>query len=456
MSVVYTKRPFDGKKILYAIVDQANVAQKNVALFNKMRDITFAVTTRIAGLTTGGVVKYFDNIDSAMIDGNNYDLVFVQSVGNFLKSNQILQYFENYYTANPNFFIVAFTLDWDPEKGEGWVECHNQMILINVATWKQLGSPEYGGWQTVTEELPNYSRSEENFHDKYTPYWIKGEPGTSVKTRMKQGWGFIKAALANKVRIDNFTPEMRNCRLYVYPESQSDALYQAFIDKNSKLVDNPNQKKWIKTLTPKDTIWVYNSERYYFETPDKQCTTYFGPSAGFKFLDILTANDNVKFVFYDFNQRSIDWIKELKETWDGNNFPAYLASKGDNYKPFYKYVNGNIESNQKLLFNDFGGEEKFKILWNKFRSCEAEFVQCNLFDIEQVKSLLTRTVGDRPFFYYSNIFATDYTVINFSLDEIKEYHHKFLNTIFSTYTNGLTHGCNELGNWIDSNSSNFT
>ena len=456
MSVVYNKKPFEGKKILYAVVDQANVQKKNILLFNKMRDITFAITTRINELTIGGVVKFFNTIDDAMVDGSEYDLVFVQSVGNFLKSNQILQHFENYVTSNPDFFIIAFTLDWDPETGEGWVECHHQMILINVATWKQLGSPEYGGWQTVTEELPNYSRSGENFHDKYTPYWMKGEPGTTVKTRMKQGWGFIKAAFSASVKIDNFTPEMRDCRLYVYPESDSNELYQAFLEKNIKMVNNLNQKKWIKSLNPTDTIWVYNSEHYYFDSPDKQCTTYFGPAAGFKYLDILKTNDNVKFVFYDFHQRSIDWIKELKETWDGNDFPKYMASKGDQYKPYYKYINGNIDSNQKLLFDDFEGEEEFKRLWNKFKNCEVEYIPCNLFDLDQVKILLTHTAGNKPFFYYSNIFATDYTVLNFTLDEVREYHKKFLGTIFSAYNKGITHGCNELGAWVDYNSKNFT
>ena len=454
MSIVYLKKLFEGKKLLYAIVDEAGVAKKHTLLFNKMRDNTFAITTRIATLTDGGVVEFFNTVDDAMIEGADYDLVFIQSVGNLLKSNEILRHLENYYTANPEFFIVAFTLDWESERGEGWVECHNQVIFINVKTWQKIGAPKFGGWEKVTEELPNYTRSEENFHDKYTPYWMKGIDGATLKTRSRQGWGFIKAAFANGIKIDNFTQEMRNCRLYVYPESDSNELYQAFLTKNTRMVNNPNQKKWIKSLTPKDTIWVYNSERYIFESTEKKCTTFFGPAAGFKYLDILRANDRVKFVFYDFHHRSLDWLKELKETWDGNDFPSYLASKGDEFKSYYKYVNGNIENNQRLLFNDFDDEATFKILWDKFKECEVEYVPCDLFDIEQVKSLLTRTAGDIPFFYYSNIFATDYTLINFSLDEVKEYHLKFLRTIFESHSKALTHGCNELGKYFDS--KNFT
>lgn len=448
MSIVYKHKPFENVRLRYAIVDQANVARKNINLYKKVKDITFAKTGRIAGLTPPVDIKLYDTIDQAMADSQDCDLIFLQSVGNILGDNRILQYLDEYYTANPDFFIVAFTLDWESEHGTGWVECHHQMMFINVHTWKKLGSPKYGGWETVTEELPNYSRSEENFHDRYTPYWMKGEPGTTIKTRSKQGSGFIKAAFENGVRIDNFTKEMRDCRLYVYPEHESDKLYAAFINKFWRGVDNPNQQKWIKRLNPKPTIWVYNSENYFFGVPNKKCTTYFGPSAGFKYLDILNDNDQVKFVFYDFHQKSVDWIKNLKENWDGNDFPGFMARQSDEFKAHYKYVNGNIANNQNLLFEDFGGEENFKLLWNKFKNCQAEFVLCNLFDSAQVDSLLSHTSGDAPFVYYSNIFSTDYTLVDFSLEQVKEYYDSFVDKIFEKYPLATTHGCNEEGTWV--------
>jgi hypothetical protein len=451
MSLVYIQKLFLNKKIRYAVVDQAQVAAKHTELFKKMRDITISLTTRIATLTpNGGDVKFYDTIDEAMEDSTDYDLVFIQSVGNFIKSNEILKELENYTKANPDFFIVAFTLDWQSEHGKGWVECHHQMLFVNVNTWKQVGSPKFGGWDTVEEELPNYSRSEENFHDKYTPYWMKGEPGTTLGTRSKQGTGFIKAAFEHSIKIDNFTDAMRKTRLYVYPESETSELHEAFTRRNTRLVSNPNQKKWIRTLSPAPTIWIYNSERYYFEDTEKICDTYFGPASGFKYLDILNGNDKVKFVFYDFHQKSIDWIKQLKETWDGNDFPAYINNQSVEFNEYYKYVNKDIKTNQDLLFHDFGGEENFKVLWNRFKECEAEYIVCDLFDLEQVKNLIAKTKGNVPFFYYSNIFATDYTVINFTLKEITDHHTAFLQLIFDAYPDGLTHGCNEFGEWVNS------
>lgn len=448
MSVVYTDNLFKNKKILYAVVDQAKVASQHVDLYKKMRDITYSLTTRLT-MTTSGDVKYFDDIDQAMLASDNYDLVFIQSVGNFIKSNEILMHFENYCNTNPNFFIVAFTLDWQSECQTGWVECHHQMMLINVHTWKQIGSPQYGNWETKTEALPTYSRSAENFHDNYTPYWMRGEPGTSIKTRTKQGWGFIKAAFAHGITVDNFTKAMRECRLYVYPEHESSTLYDAYIKKDHTIVTNSNQKRWIKSLNLKPQIWVYNSERYNFILKNKECSTYFGPAAGFKYLDVLNGNGKVKFVFYDFHQKSLDWIKELKETWNGDNFPEYLEKKSPAFSKYYKFVNNSIDNNQTLLFHDFGGEDKFKILWHRFKLCEAEFVLCDLFDADQLNTLLNHTVDNTPFFYYSNIFATDYTLANLTLDEAKIQYEQFLTTIFNRYPNAIAHGCNELGIWID-------
>jgi hypothetical protein len=182
---------------------------------------------------------------------------------------------------------------------------------------------------------------------------------------------------------------MRKCRIFVYPETQSKELYQAFIRRNTALVSNPNQITWLKTLAFKPAIWVYNSERYYFHG-NKKCDTYFGTAAGFKYLDILNDNDNdVKFIFYDFNQKSLDWIKHLKETWDGVDFPAFLENQPEEFKKFYKFVNIDIQTNQALLFYDYGSEENFKILWNRFKNSSAEFIICDLFDLNQFKNFLT-------------------------------------------------------------------
>ena len=447
MSVVYTNKLFKNQKVLFAIVDQAGVKEKHERLFEKVFDITFSYTSRIA-ITIQAPVIFYKSIDEVMLNSEKYDLVIIQSVGNFIKDNRLLIYIEEYCNKNPDFFIVAFTLDWQSEKEQDWIEIHHQMLVVNPKTWTNLGSPKFGDWQKESKLLPNYIRSKENFHDNYTPYWIEGSTGYSVHNSVSQGWQFLDSALSNEIKIDNFSQEMRDCRLFVYPEFESNKLYQAFINRDSSLVTNPNQIKWIKSLTPKPTIWVYNSERYKFDINLSSCDYYFGPAAGFKYLDILNYNPECKFVLYDFSQLSLDWIENLKSNWNGKNFPKFLRQQEPRFQKSYKYIDTSIEKNQENLFTDFGNEENFIKLWTQFKNCEVHFVNLNLFNLDKVREFLANYHSKLPFFYYSNIFATDYTILNYSLQDINNYHTLFLNTIKNHFSNSITHGSDPLGKWI--------
>ena len=455
---IYKKLNFFGdKRPLFAIVDQANVKSKHPELFQRMHDYTYTKTSRCTTHYPHDLVS-FDTVDKAMwyASANNYDVVLIQSVGNIIRFNVLLEYLAKYYNDNPDFYLMAFTLDWYPERGEGWIECHHQMMFVNVGTWRKVGSPEFGKWETVTEELPVYSRSVENFHDKYTPYWIKGEPGTVVKTRTAQGWGFIKAGLSHGLKIDNFTQEMRDCRLFVYPETDSDKLFDSITDRDFTRLSNPNQKKWIKSLTANIPIWVFNSENYRFEVSLKGIKSYFGPAAGFKYLDLLLYNKRCKFIFYDYNQLSLDWLKHLVENWDGSDIVTFLTKQDEKFKSKFKYVHGDLEKNEDLLYRQFGGEENFKEIWQRFKECDIKFVQCNLYDTESIKKLLVESQHEEVFFYYSNIFSTDYLFVDHTIKEVTEIYNNFKNTVTSRFQIGVLFGTNEVGKWVIDNQDRKT
>jgi len=453
-TIIQDKLLLATKKILYAVVDQAEVRHKHNQLFSKMFELTYGMTVRLASSCVDGDVKYFDNIDSAMDNSANYDIVIIQSIGNFINRNRFFSELDNYIVNNPNFFLLAFTLDWQSEKGTGWIECHNQMMVVNVKSWNQLNKPKFGGWETVTEELPNYTRSVENFHDNYTPFWIQGAPGTSTHTRTAQGWNFIKTALAAGYKIDNFTEEMRLCRLFVYPEHDSDNLYNAFIEKNNTLVTNSNQRKWIKSMlgTP-PVIWIFNSEYYRFSIDMKNVETYIGPAAGFKYLDFLNYNRTGNFIFYDYHEGSLDWIKKLKDTWDGENFYQYLQAQPDEVKQHYKFIHGNkfnkenIEKNLQILFKEFGGEQEFKRLWRIFKLSNATFIKIDLFNKEELAHLINLTNDNSIFFNFSNIFATDFTLLNNTIKEVDDIYHNFLTEVKNKFTNVILYGSSPDGKW---------
>jgi hypothetical protein len=434
---------FADKRVVFAIVDQMNIKKRHELLYNKMYDLTLFYTTRLA-FTLRCPVVYHDTIDLALEALQDYDIVILQSVGNMIQENEYLEYVDEYVKNNPDFFYVGFTLDW---QGDDWVELHHQMIVFNEQRWIQLGKPEYGNWQTTTEELPNYSRSVENFHDHYTPYWIKGEPGTTVRQRTKQGWGMIKAALENGIRIDNFTQAMRDCRLFLYPESDSVKFYECIV--NREITDgniNPNQKRFIRTFQFREQVWIYNSESYQFpKSISSNIDTYMGPAAGFKYLDVLKYSEKVNYILYDFMPVSIKWIKMLRDEWDGRDYPAFLRKKEPEWKQYYKYISGDIELNQRLLFNEFSSEDEFVVLWQRFKDSSVEFIQCDLFDTATVKQLCTKIQG-KTLFYYSNIFATDFQIKRKSLAEITASYDTIVNMF--KQDNVILYGTNPVGEWV--------
>lgn len=440
--VYFENKPLHGKSVVFAIVDQANIKIKHFNLYEKMLDITKFYTNKFQSIVDCKIL-YFDNIDQALNSCDETDIMIIQSISNHIFSNVFVEYIDDYIKENPEFFLIGFTLDWQDDR---WLELHNQMIVMNMNKWKELGRPSYGGWEKKEEFLPNYSRSIENFHDHYTPYWIKGEPGNTLCRHGRQGWNILKTALEAGIKIDNFTQEMRNCRLYLYPEADSEIFWNCIQLKQPIDNMNPNQKKWIKSFTqPSQQIWVYNSERYSFPHKVKNLKTYIGPCAGFKFLDVLKYSDDIEFVFYDFNVKSIEWLQFLRQNWNGREFLRFIK-KQDQWKKFYKFINKDIDDNQRILLEEFGGEEQLYLLWQKFLNCKVVFTVANLYEKESLERL-SNYVSGKTLFYYSNIFATDYMIRHHMLTEIITSHNKTID-IFLSKKNVILYGTDPLSQWV--------
>ena len=438
------------KKILYAIVDETSLKDVNKPLHDMMFNVTNSFSIRMSTTTLKGEVRYYNNIDETMSKSDGYDIIVIQNIGNIIRINQFYEVLNDYCKDNPEFFIMAFTLDWESEHGEGWLQIHHQLMIVNRNTWVKLGKPVFGNWDNTIDTLPNYERSEENFHDKYTPYWIKGVPGSSEKLRKYPGWNFLKTALEHNMKIDNFPEIMRECRLYTYPESDSDKFYDAILTLDSTKVSNSNQKKYINSwLQSKPQVWIFNSESNKFDINLIGCDHYFGPAAGFKYLSALSGNEDIKFTLYDYNQQSLDWIKNLWENWDGEELEQFIKKQPLDVKRTFKYINNTIEDNINNLYIDFIGEERFKKLWRDFKSSSVTFVKIDLLnELSALENLLSITDCNKPVFYYSNIFSTDMLSTQYELDEIEEKRQQLVDTVTNYYPKAITYGANAIGNWI--------
>lgn len=126
------------KKILYAVVDPAQIRNRHHLLFKKVFDLTFVLTERLTTIANGDV-KYFDTIDEAMSHGRYYNLIIMQSVGNFIIQYQFLVALDEFCRSNSNFFLLAFPPNPQADEGCGGLEFDSRMMVVNVETWESLG-----------------------------------------------------------------------------------------------------------------------------------------------------------------------------------------------------------------------------------------------------------------------------------------------------------------------------
>lgn len=336
--------------------------------------------------------------------------------------------------SNPNYMAFGHILDWK----ENWYELHHQFVLVNSENWKKSGKPEYGGWDEKIEELPIIERSVENFHDDYTPLWIKYTGEYKNQKHKKQGWNFFNASSRNGFEIGNWNHRIRSKRTYYYPEANGDQLLESLKTLTNCGVTNPNQVEFIKILgNISDQIWLLNSENMKIDfDEDNLYSSAAFPAAGFKFLEIFNKNkltENGKLILFDYNPKSIQWLQTIQ---DSKKSPIDLIKDFVHSKSFKclgckvfsstgSFTQEFIESYQRTV-SYFGGEDNFNQLLERFRNSDVTFVQCDLFNSPES---LCEQLTDNCLINISNIFCTDFSNAYYGLEETENRYNLFLNAL---------------------------
>tara|TARA_Y100000590_G_scaffold270442_1_gene303692 strand:- start:8901 stop:10172 length:1272 start_codon:yes stop_codon:yes gene_type:complete len=126
-----------------------------------------------------------------------------------------------------DYSLIGHILD----KKERYYNLHNQMFLINVDHWKQVGSPTFDRAKNI--ELQNVNRSTDNFHDDYTPTSItKGEGKHTYTNNTAQGSQVISALLENNYKVRPFQEQERHKKTCCYDniDNQVSTIFN-FLDK---------------------------------------------------------------------------------------------------------------------------------------------------------------------------------------------------------------------------------
>lgn len=113
------------------------------------------------------------------------------------------------------FFIIGHILD--RSHINAYYELHVQCYVIDLAIYKALKCPIIGQqtfhsshWQILPE------RSDENYHDDYTPWWVKTGHRTVQYEHKPHGWNILSTAFNNNLPVLVFNNTMRNAKKFNY------------------------------------------------------------------------------------------------------------------------------------------------------------------------------------------------------------------------------------------------
>jgi hypothetical protein len=223
---------------------------------------------------------------------NNFKIAVVLSTGtDFINGDSFFNAVKE--LSYQDFFIAGHILD----RKEGYYELHHQCYIINLKIYQSLGLPDIG-----QEELGSTHRqcipwrSFENIHDDYTPLWISGGDDYKTYSHKLHGWNILSTAFKNDLTVKVFDDNFRHNKKYYYPD---------------------NNKEFIKHIA-----WAYSREKYcsidfvhtahteVVNITEKDFECIITPASGAWFTPHISKDKPVTVLYYDYNQKSLDYWKE--------------------------------------------------------------------------------------------------------------------------------------------------
>ena len=295
------------------------------------------------------------------------------------------------WPANPNSFPAPLA------------HFHHQHIELNLNIWREIGCPD------IYEKFEYEERAKQNYHDDYTPLWIKPKEFPKIhnftkKQRERKAfsyghpWSMYQNATWKEIREDAYDFDKENKNFYF-----------------SRLNDNFNQK---------NNYYVENNE-YLGKLPeDQEFDLLFSPCGGYS-TEVIAhkINFNGKIIIYDHAQEILDIKKQILNMNPTLEEMAILQQgfPDNNFIWNVEFQFGKVDS--------FGTYEEMRIWQEEMcESCDIDFWLMNLIEPDYNR-LLKEVKGKRVFFNASNIFSYNKVLLKYTLPELYESFDKFFGVL---------------------------
>jgi hypothetical protein len=249
------------------------------------------------------------------------------------------------------FFVAGHVLD----RKDAYYELHHQCYVVNLEKYKEYGYPEVGQQElgaVHTQEMP--MRSEQNFHDDYTPVVVVCGFDKKQYNHKCHGWNILsKAFEIDQVQV--FGQDIRNNKRHFYPESPSD-FYK--------------QLSWAyHRVNYCQTEFIHTSNTETIHLPIKQYDQLVTPASGVWYGSYLT--DNATVIIYDYNQKSLDYWKEHVPAIQNVNYQFVLCDLlGQDNLADYIQPTANTLVNLSNIFNYEGTNFFYSLEYRKYKEAE--------------------------------------------------------------------------------------
>lgn len=337
---------------------------------------------------------------------------------------------------------------------------HNQMFVLNLREHDRLGRPTVHHPAPNTVNLMGAYRSSENVHDDYTPLWIKPSGGVETVTNPRFGWPMIEASFAAGIPVINLPNDLRDEKVYLYPEEDPAPLSAALAQISDGLSPDTQhldwgRKRYIDMIVRARTAPVYPFVMNTEPLDEPSLTDHapfkriFGVASGFKSLvlwDKYGAND-AEIVWLDRWNEPLSLWEGLVGGWDGRNLEGYLAATRADAMAREELIFGpgrdlaSLREGLAAMFEAVGGETRFRDRWQSFRSLRHRFVKCDLLG----DRLGLGDLRNGDLVWYSNVFRFAPTLRELGGDKIRSRYSDFIRTTAAVAPQAVLVGVNPDG-----------
>lgn len=361
----------------------------------------FSVThLRILGKNSTVATSLARALSTAKINGFKY-LLYVE-VGNIVDwDDGIAKSINDFLDENKNLKFAGHILDY--KNGSFYI--HPQFFIVDV-TWALKNRI-----RTIASEEPNVDwtgscldRSEENFHDDYTPKEVWPVTGTHQYKGRGRGWNIIDKLAETGSELKPWPKNIREQKTFLYPSVKSVSL------KNKGFLLSSLNTTRVYVANTED---ITQSPEEYLKEKIEHCIV---PASGPNTFLIPYRMQASKTLIYDVSDPALEFISFCKEHWDGKNYKEFINDNFLNrpYTSLYKNKREEALDRSDEIIKSLGNE--FVDWWSENKK-NFRIEKIDLLDHFTWYKFKRHVQNEQTLFNISNVFHYAPTSIYFSLEE---------------------------------------